>query len=87
MALATAGGFYYTLILFGEFALAPFLLSNALLYLWLLIYAAVTMLGSTVGRTTGAGAGIAAAGAIVLLAAGAIPRYGALAPGGLIAWA
>jgi uncharacterized membrane protein YhfC/ABC-type transport system involved in multi-copper enzyme maturation permease subunit len=86
-ALAAASAFYYTLFLFESIGLAGFVLANLLLLAWLLVFVAVTMLGSALGKSTAAAAGWAALGAIALLVAGGIPRYGALAPAGLVSWA
>jgi ABC-type transport system involved in multi-copper enzyme maturation permease subunit len=60
---------------------------NLLLWLWLLTFAAVTLLGSALAPSTGVAAGIGFGGAVALLLAGSIPRYGALAPAGLVGWA
>ena len=86
-AVAALSAYYYTLILFDPLALGEFLLGNLLLFLWLLAFAAVTLLGSTIAPTTSAAAGIALAGSVILLLAGTLPRIGALAPAGLISWA
>ena len=48
---------------------------------------AQVLLGSVLGRSTPAAAGWAALGAVILLLAGSLPTYGALAPSGLVAWA
>jgi ABC-2 type transport system permease protein len=85
--LAGLGAAYYTSILFEPFRLGPFLLGNGLLLLWLLVFTAVTLLGSTIGSSTGAAAGIGLVGAVVLLLAGSLPRVGALMPSGLVGWA
>ncbi len=85
--IASLGAYYYTLILFGPFDFGAFMFMNLLLLLWLLTFVAVTMLGSVLGNTTGSAAGIGLVGAVVLLLAGSLPRVGALAPGGLVAWA
>jgi ABC-2 type transport system permease protein len=87
MLLAGLGAYYYTVVLFGDFPFGAFMLSTGLLLYWLLILAAVTLLGSALGKSTGAGAGIALLGAIALLLAGNIRTYGLLFPGGLVAWA
>jgi ABC-2 type transport system permease protein len=79
-ALAAAGAYYYTLILFENLLLGPFLLGNLLLLLWLLTFAAATLLGSTIAVSTGAAAALALGGAIVLLLAGSIPQLAAFAP-------
>jgi ABC-2 type transport system permease protein len=85
--LAAVAAFYYTVFLFESVDFPGFLLANLLLLAWLLIFVAVTMLGSALGKSTAAAAGWAAIGAVVLLVAGSVPRYGALAPAGLVAWA
>ena len=87
MALTTAVGYYYTVNLFGKLDFDIFLKLNALLLLWLLVLTAITLLGSTLGNSTGAGAGFALGGSILLLLAGSLPRIGALLPAGLLAWA
>ena len=86
-ALAAVGAYYYTLVLFEPLALLPFMLGNLLLLVWLLAFAAVTLLGSAVAASTGAAAAVALAGAVALLLAGSLPRVGSLAPGGLVTWA
>ncbi|MCJ7534814.1 MAG: YhfC family glutamic-type intramembrane protease [Anaerolineales bacterium] len=85
--IATAAGYYYTITLFGHLDFGIFLSINGLLLLWILVMASVTLLGSTLGNSTGAAAGFSLAGAVLLLIAGSIPRIGALLPGGLLAWA
>ena len=86
-ALAALGAAYYTGLLFEPLAFGPFATGNLLLWVWLLAYAAVALLGSALAPSTGVAAGIGFGGALVLLLAGSIPRYGALAPAGLVAWA
>jgi ABC-2 type transport system permease protein len=85
--IATAAGYYYTIRLFGHLDFGIFLSINGLLLLWILVITSVTLLGSTLGNSTGAAAGFSLAGAVLLLIAGSIPRIGALLPGGLLAWA
>ena len=87
LIVAALGAFYYTLFLFESFPAGGFLLANFLLFVWLMVYVAVTLLGSTLGKSTGAAAGLAAVGAIALLLSGALPRVGSLAPAGLVTWA
>ena len=55
--------------------------------MWLLTFVTVALLGSTVGSTTAAAAGVGFGGSVLLLLAGSLPGVGALAPGGLVAWA
>ncbi len=81
------GAYYYTTVLFGGLDLGPFLFGNILLWLWLLVFTAVTLLGSTLARTTAVAAGIAFLGSVILLMAGSIPKIGPLMPSALVAWA
>lgn len=85
--IAAFGAYYYTEYLFDGLLLAPFLFGNLLLLLWLLTFAAVTLLGSTFANSTGSAAALALGGAIVLLLAGGIPQLAAFAPGALVGWA
>jgi ABC-2 type transport system permease protein len=85
--LAMFAAYYYTVFLFGPIDFFAFSVVNILLFVWLLVFVAVTIFGSTVGRTIGAAAGVALVGSVLILLASSIPRYGALAPGGLVAWA
>jgi len=85
--LSSLGAYYYTIILFGSLALADFLLLNGLLWLWLLTFVALSLLGSTLGKSTVAAGGIGLGLSVALMLAGSLPRYGALLPGGLMGWA
>jgi len=84
---AGLGAYYYTTLLFEPIPFLPFMAGNGLLLVWLLVFSAVTLLASTIARTTAVSAGIAFGGAIVLFVAGSIPKWGGLAPSGLVAWA
>ena len=79
--------YYYTYLLFEPLTFGPFMLGNYLLFTWLLTFAAVTLLGSSLARTTGAAAGIALAGSVLIFLGGSLPNYGPLFPSGLIGWA
>ncbi len=85
--LAGLGAAYYTSLLFTPLALGPFLWGNALLLLWLLIFAAATLWGSTIAGTIGAAAGIGLLASVLLLLLGSLPVIGPLMPSGLVAWA
>lgn len=87
LTLAAAGAAYYTAVLFEPLALGPFLFGSLLLWVWMLSFAAVTLLGSTLAPSTGMAAGIGFGGAVILLVAGSIPNYGTLTPGALVSWA
>lgn len=86
-AVASLGSYYYTNILFDDLQAGPFLLGNLLLCLWLLEFAAVTLLGSTLAGSTVAGAGLALAGGILLFILGGLPVVSNFAPAGLVVWA
>lgn len=85
--VAGVGAYFYTDILFDGLAAGGFLLGNMLLWLWIMVFAAVTLLGSTLASSTAAGAGLALGGAILLLVAGGLPAIGVFAPAGLVGWA
>lgn len=85
--IAAIGAYYYTWILFEPLHLGAFLLGNVLLLIWLLTFAGVTLLASVLTRSTGAAAGLALLGAIILLIGGSLPNIGPLFPGGLVGWA
>lgn len=85
LGLGGAAMYGYTAYYFAPLPLGGFLAACALLLLALLVYAAVTFLGSTLTDSTpvAAGAGIGAYLALALL--GALPRVAAYTPGGLFA--
>lgn len=85
--LAEILAYAYILILFEPISFGLFTIINGLLLLWLLCFAAITILGSTVSRSIGTAAGISLAGSVVLLLSGQIPQYGALSPQALMGWA
>lgn len=86
-ALALIGAYFYTVAIFGDLEFGPFALLNLVLIFWLLPYVAVTLLGSVIGNTTSAAAGISMAGVVILLIASSIPQISALMPGALAGWA
>ncbi|MCA9945663.1 MAG: YhfC family intramembrane metalloprotease [Anaerolineales bacterium] len=87
LLLGTLGAYYYTLVLFEPLALGPFLFGGVLLWLWALVFTAVTLLGSTVAKSIGGGAGLALLGAVLLLILGGIPQVANFFPGALVTWA
>lgn len=86
-ALAGVGAYAYTAWLFEALPAGAFVLSTALLLLWLLLFAAVTLTASALAGSTGAAAALALGGGIVLLLAGSIPILSPFAPGALVDWA
>lgn len=87
LLLGTLGAYYYTLVLFEPLALGPFLFGGVLLWLWLLVFTAVTLLGSTIGKSIGGAAGVALLGAVLLLLLGTFPTVGQFFPAALVSWA
>jgi ABC-2 type transport system permease protein len=85
--LSGLGAYYYTIILFGSLGFTPFMLLNVLMLLWLLTFVALSLLGSTLGKSTVAAGGLGLGLSVALMLAGSLPRYGALLPGGLMSWA
>ena len=87
ITLAGLAAYYYTDFIFDGLSFSGFMLANLLLYLWLMVFSAVTLMGSSIGRSTAVAAGISLAGGILLIILGALPRYGQLFPSGLVGWA
>jgi ABC-2 type transport system permease protein len=85
--LAMLATYYYTVVLFGSFNIMILVTMSALLFIWLLTFASVTLLASVLARSTGAAAGMGLGLAIILLLSTYLPRVGPLTPGGLVAWA
>ena len=85
--LSSLVAYYYTIILFGSLDLGAFLLLNGLMLLWLLTFVALSLLGSTLGKSTIAAGGIGLGLSVALMLSGSLPLYGPLMPGGLISWA
>jgi hypothetical protein len=84
VAAAGAVAYFYTVLLFGPVSLGGFAAAAALTLLWLIAYAAVTFLGSTLTRSSLAAAGIGLAGLIVFAVLGALPHIGLYMPGALL---
>jgi ABC-2 type transport system permease protein len=87
LVLAGLSALLYTNLLFDPPLLAgPFLWGTILLWVWLLAFVAVTLLGSSIGRSVLIAAGLALLGSVILLIAGSFPQAATLLPSGLIAW-
>ncbi|MCI0397840.1 MAG: YhfC family glutamic-type intramembrane protease [Chloroflexi bacterium] len=85
--VAAVGCYYYTLFLFHAPDLGAFVSLNLLMLAWLLVFVALAVLGSTLAKSTGVAGGLAAAGTVLVLLAGSVPRLGGLMPGMLVGWA
>jgi ABC-2 type transport system permease protein len=84
VALAAAGAWFYTLVLFEPLPVLGFAAGAALQWLVLLSWASITFLGSTLTRSALAAAGIGIVGFLVVGIAGAIPSIAPFVPTGLI---
>jgi ABC-2 type transport system permease protein len=82
-AIAAAGAWFYTLILFEPLPLGGFVAALVLQWLALVAYAAITFLGSTLTRSALAAAGLGVAAFIVLGILGIVPAIGRYLPTGL----
>ncbi len=86
IALAGLACYYYTLVLFEALDASRWLGLNGLLLLFVLVYAALTLLCSTVGRSQVVAGGLGFGLVILLASVGAIPTVGQYLPGQLLAW-
>jgi len=84
--LGGLGAWYYTRLLFGALDIGAFLVLNALIWLWLLVYVAVTLLFSALSRSQVLAAALAFAFMLVLSIVGVVPAWKAALPDALIAW-
>jgi ABC-2 type transport system permease protein len=82
-AIAAAGAWFYTFVLFEPLPLAGFAAATILQWLALVAYAAITFLGSTLTRSALAAAGLGVAAFIVLGILGIVPAIGRYLPTGL----
>ena len=78
--------YYYTLLLFEAMDIVRWLWLNALLFLYVMVYVALTLFCSTLTKSQAAAGGIALGLMVVLGLVGAIPGLGKYLPGELIAW-
>jgi ABC-2 type transport system permease protein len=83
LGLASTGAYVYTALLFEAPPVGGWFAMTALLLLSLLVYTALTFLGSTLSRSAIAAAGLGIGGMIVLAIVSALPNVGPYTPGGL----
>jgi ABC-2 type transport system permease protein len=83
LLLGAAADYLYTAILFDAPPLGGFLALIVLMYLWLLSLIALSLLASTLGRTTTAAGGIAFAFLLIFLVLG---TFASFAPDKILAW-
>ncbi len=80
---ATAVGYGYTGWLFETLPVGGYAAMGLLLFLQLLVYAALTFLGSTLARSSLVAAAFGIAGLALVAFIGALPAVGSYTPGGL----
>jgi ABC-2 type transport system permease protein len=83
LALASAAGYFYTVLLFEPPDALGWVAMTGLLLLALLAYAALTFLGSTLTRSSIAAAGIGIAGLIGVGVLSALPNISPYTPAGI----
>jgi ABC-2 type transport system permease protein len=86
IAVAGAGCYYYTFILFEPLDIGPWVELNVLLLVFVLVYVALTLMCSVFAKSQAAAGGLAFALLIVLALPGALPKVGEYLPGQLMAW-
>lgn len=85
LALAAAGGWAYTAFLFEAVPPIGWAAMTGLLLLTLVVYAALTFLGSVLSRSSVGAAAIGVGGMLIVAVTSALPTIGAYLPGGLSA--
>ena len=83
VAIATAGAWFYTLVLFEPLPLLGVAAGAALQWLMLMAWAAITFVGSTLTRSSLAAAGLGIVAFIVVGILGVVPNVGRFLPTGL----
>lgn len=83
VALAAAGGWFYTLVLFEPLPIAGFAASAILQWLGLMAWATITFVGSTLTRSSLAAAGLGIVAFIAIGILGVVPGLARFLPTGL----
>lgn len=86
LVVAGLGAYYYTLVLFEALDPLRWLALNGLMWLFLLVYVALTLFCSTLSRSQVVAGGLAFALLVLVTGLGAIPRVGDYVPNHLISW-
>jgi ABC-2 type transport system permease protein len=87
MALGAVAAYYYTLVLFSAPPVGAYLGLNALLFVYLALLMAITLLASTLVRSQAAAGAVGFAAFVLLSLFGALPGAGEYLPPALITWA
>ena len=85
--VAGLGCYLYTWVLFGPLDPLRFVQMNFALLAWLLPYMALALLGSVLGGSIGAAAGLGMLGLVGLMGLSSLPLISGIMPGALSAWA
>jgi len=83
VAVATAGAWFYTLVLFAPLPLSGVFAGAVLQWLTLMAWASITFVGSTLTRSALAAAGLGIVAFIVVGILGVVPNVGRFLPTGL----
>lgn len=86
LVLAGSFAFYYTLYLFEPLPVLPWFAMNGLLLIYTMVYVALTLFFSTVGRSQALAGGLSLATMAVLGIVGSIPSLRKFVPASLIDW-
>jgi len=86
LALAGLGGYVYTLVLFEPPDPLGWVAMNLLLWLYILVFVALTLLASTLVKSVVAAGGLGFGMMMVFAVLGAIPGLGKYLPGHLATW-
>jgi ABC-2 type transport system permease protein len=86
LVVAGIAAYYYTLLLFEAMDIVHWLVLNALLFVYVLVYVAITLFCSTLTKSQVAAGGIALGLLIILGLIGSIPGLGKYLPGELTTW-
>ena len=88
VSLAVAGilGFWYTKFLFNAPQAGAWVFLNLLIWIYCLVYVAITLLASTVVRSQAAAAGISFGVLLLLAIINSLPGLGQYLPGQLVTW-
>jgi ABC-2 type transport system permease protein len=86
LAVSSGLGYLYTVLLFEAPSVPAWLWLNGLLWLYCLVYVAITLLASTLMRSQAAAAGVSFGALLVMAGVGALPGLGQYLPNQLINW-
>ena len=86
LLVAGLGAYYYTILLFQPVDLGLWLLMNLLLWVYMLVYVALTVLFSTLTRSQAAAAGLSFGMLLLMALVGSLGKLGEYLPAQLINW-